>query len=130
MPSFSESSLFNRGRFSLHSGGESDFLIDCSALTATDLQALASRAAQMLPPFGRVEGIPTGGLQFADYLKQHIDPNADQLLIADDVLTTGASMEEYRAGRSAIGVVIFARGIPPVWVVPLLVLTHNRENNG
>ena len=34
------------------------------------------------------------------------------LLIVDDVLTTGGSMEEFRAGRDAIGAVIFMRCEP------------------
>ncbi|KKL20362.1 hypothetical protein LCGC14_2456230, partial [marine sediment metagenome] len=45
------------------------------------------------------------------------------LLIVDDVLTTGASMEKQRAGRTnTIGAVIFARGDCPAWVKPLFAM--------
>ena len=43
------------------------------------------------------------------------------MLIVDDVLTTGASMEHERArcsGRT-IGVVLFARGPCPEWIHPV-----------
>jgi len=66
--------------------------------------------------FGAVEGVPSGGLRFAEALRQY--QSAGPLLIADDVLTTGASMELHRAGRDALGVVIFARGPCPAWVAP------------
>jgi hypothetical protein len=48
------------------------------------------------------------------------------VLIADDVCTTGASMEEARAGRDCIGVVAFTRGSIPAWVTSLFTLAPKR----
>jgi hypothetical protein len=95
-------------------------------------------AAELLPAFGEVLGVPRGGLPFAEALASHsracscsyIHPPHDwclgsplPLLIAEDVVTTGGSMERFRAGRDAIGVCVFARGKVPAWVTPLFVLT-------
>lgn len=110
------SSLFNHGCFFLHSGGCSDFIVECEHLSDRDLAALAAMAAPRLPHFGAVEGVPEGGLRFAAALKKHVTPGAALLLIADDVLTVGTSMEAHRSGRPAAGIVIFARGNPPQWV--------------
>jgi len=112
-------SLFQRGRFQLHSGDVAYWKIDCDALTDGDIDTLASLAFDVLPSFGLVEGVPNGGLRLAASLQAYSRKGVDKLLIVDDVLTTGASMEEQRAGRDAIGLVIFARGPAPGWVTPL-----------
>lgn len=117
-----EMSLFQTGDFSLHSGARSIWKIECDALTPEDWRALAAMAAEILPPFGCVVGVPRGGLPFADALTQYVSPSP-LLLIADDVLTTGASMEEMLAAHDSsgpvIGVCVFARGPAPEWVTPL-----------
>lgn len=113
--------LFNAGDFELHSGGRSRLLIDCDALTDDDLAALAEHATTVLPPFGGLLGVARGGLRFAKALEPHVTDGP--LLIVDDVLTTGASMEQFRVSQRDIGVVIFARGDCPSWVTPLLALT-------
>jgi orotate phosphoribosyltransferase len=110
--------LFRAGRFVLHSGAVTNFLIDCNALTDEDLAALAAHVVARIPPFYAVEGVATGGLRFADALRPYVQAGGG-LLIVDDVLTTGASMEEQRHGRDALGVVMFARGPCPPWVWPL-----------
>lgn len=116
--------LFQFGSFILHSGEYSDFKIDCDALTDDDLKALAFITAKRLPPYWKVEGVPSGGLRFALSLQKYLsDIHTRFVLIVDDVLTTGASMERQRDGRNAIGVVIFARGPVPDWVIPLFVMT-------
>lgn len=113
--------LFNYGRFELHSGGVSRFLIDCDALTDDDLKALASVAEHLLPAYGRVESIPRGGARFAaemDQLRWAVD--TPTTLVVDDVWTTGKSMIEWRGNRTnVIGLVIFARSETPWWVTPL-----------
>lgn len=110
--------LFQLGDFRLHSGGDSRFKIECDALREDDWAALAYMAARRLPAYGSVEGVPTGGERFADALALYATEGG-VLLIADDVLTTGASMARHRAGREARGVVAFARGLAPDWVTPI-----------
>lgn len=114
-------SLFQYGDFLLHSGGRTNWIIDCRALTDEDLLALAQMAANMLPPFCLVEPIARGGLAFGDALRGHCQPKGSALIV-DDVLTTGASMEQRReslGGGKALGVVIFARGPCASWITPL-----------
>lgn len=150
-------SLFQLGDFVLHSGQRSRWKIDCNAPGPQDWKTLAAMAAEFLPPFGAVEGIPGGGLKLASamswyrkctcgrsapehwWTKKDEDPPGNCLrskklvdvaglcgckrfspippvLICDDVLTTGVSMEEQRAGREVIGLVIFARAETPKWI--------------
>src|SRR5688572_33099410 len=97
-------SLFQSGKFHLHSGAVAHWKIDCDALTDDDLATLAEMAAPfVLNGFGSVEGVPKGGLRFARHFS-HLRGHTDRVLIVDDVLTTGKSMEEQRSGRDAIGV--------------------------
>jgi orotate phosphoribosyltransferase len=118
--------LFRYGNFTLASGATSSWKIDCDALTPEDWDALAAMAASILPPFGYVEGVPTGGIPFAKALGKYVNPDSLTLLIAEDVLTTGGSMERFRNGLiegtcdpPTIGIVVFARGRCPNWVTPL-----------
>ena len=126
--------LFQKGEFHLHSGEVSDWKIDCDALTDADLETIAEQLVKRLPPFGRVSGVPTGGLRLAEVLGHHVTDGAP-LLIVDDVLTTGSSMEEHakecltalsRLGinppEPTLGTVIFARGKCPDWITPLFTL--------
>jgi hypothetical protein len=106
--------MFLLQEFTAHSGQRLDWKIECDNLTTADWMTLAKVAADMLPPFGAVEGVPSGGLALADALRTHATEGP--LLIVDDVLTTGGSMEHHRAGRDAIGIVAFARGPLPPWV--------------
>jgi orotate phosphoribosyltransferase len=117
------SALFNFGDFLLHSGGRSNFKIDCDALTRADLHALASLVAGSYQ-WSSVHGIPRGGLRFAEALRTFTQPGVSSRLIVDDVFTTGASMESarrnhQRAAETVIGIVIFSRGPTPDWVHPL-----------
>lgn len=109
-------SLFNLKRVTLHSGDESEWIIDCEALTDDDLKTLAFIAAQKVGEFGVVYPIPRGGYRFAQALIPYITPSSGTVLIADDVLTTGSSMliAMGRIVAPAKGVVIYARGeLPP-----------------
>ena len=105
--------LFQLGDFSLHSGAKSNWKIDCDALTDADWATLAW-IIQTRVKFGAVEGVPRGGLKLAAALLNY--QTSGPLLIVDDVLTTGGSMEKQRAGREAIGYVVFARGHCASWI--------------
>ncbi len=107
--------LFEAGYFRLHSGEETTWRINCEVLSDDDVRTLAAIIASHCT-FGSVEGVPTGGLRLAEALRPLA--TTGPLLIVDDVLTTGSSMEEHRAGRDAIGYVIFDRsgGCRQPWV--------------
>jgi orotate phosphoribosyltransferase len=117
--------LFQLGDFKLHSGEVSFWKIDCDALTDEDWKTLARIAYMKLIRFRKVIGIAKGGLKFAESLKPYCFPNPEYpILIVDDVLTTGTSMEESRKQiqGEAIGCVVFARNLcPPIasWVTAL-----------
>lgn len=111
--------LFRTGDFALSSGRRSNWKIDCEALTAWDWKTLALMLAERLPAFGKVEGVPRGGLLLAAAMEAYATSGESRLLVVDDVLTSGASMEKVRAGRHAVGAVVFARGSCPWWVMPL-----------
>lgn len=113
-------SLFNLGEFTLHSGGKTNFLIDCNALTDEDLAALAAITAEKFK-FHKVVGIPSGGLRFAQALQKYCTNNEeDGILVADDVCTTGKSFKDFVRENypdlTPKGVVIFNRGTVPNWV--------------
>ena len=129
---FDHPPLFRSGDFTLHSGQQATWKIDCDALTGADWDTLAEIAAKdCLGLYRWVEGVPTGGNRFAKALNRWaVGPDSDiqTILIADDVLMTGASMETQRAGReNVIGVVAFARGPWPKWVTPLFSTPGARE---
>ncbi len=120
-------SLFSTGLFTSHSGRLLGWRINAEALTYADVKTLAAAAARILPPFSFVHGIPKGGLPMAEQMVGHHTAYTRRLLIVDDVLTTGASMEEVRSRFSqswpeVIGLVIFARGPCPDWVTPIFTL--------
>ena len=117
-------SLFRVGDFTLHSGDKAQWKIDCDALTDSDIEALAKMICEQVRPFTRVMGIPRGGMRLAKALEPFCAPpeSCAGVLIVDDVLTTGTSMEQARTVRSEAlvqGAVIFARGECPEWIVPL-----------
>lgn len=118
--------LFQLGDFTLAGGARAAWKIECDALTSEDWTGLAAMAAEILPPFCTVFGVPLGGMPFARSLAKYETLDvAHPFLIAEDVVTTGGSMERFRArGRPyerivPIGVCVFARGPVPAWVVPL-----------
>lgn len=105
--------LFQTGKFELHSGGTSDFKIDCDALTDEDIKTIVSIIIKRYN-FSYVVGIPEGGIRLAKALIPHCKESYP-VLVVDDVLTTGASMKQYLKdyGSLSQGVVIFARGPVP-----------------
>ena len=137
-PSRRSPTLFTLGEFTSHSGLTLPFKIDCDALTDADLACLADVIANR-HAFSRAVGVPRGGLRLAVALQPYINPRLTSIMIVDDVLTTGKSMEDTRnelyaengrrmaagekvsslMGRAIFGLVIFARGPCPAWVTPL-----------
>ena len=119
--------LFQSGEFLLNSGIQSPLKIECDALQLLDWNTLA-RCVSAKMIFTHVLGVPTGGIRFALALKEFTSSISDEphLLIVDDVLTTGGSMERMREqvapnyeGFRITGVVAFARQEPPEWVRPI-----------
>ena len=119
-------SLFRLGWFTAASGSVLPWKVECDSFIDDDWLWAADEIARIVD-FRDVEGVPTGGLQLANLLAPLGKPSATSLLIVDDVLTTGGSMEQQRAGRDAVGFVVFARGPLPSWVRALWTFTgdHN-----
>lgn len=104
------------------SGGEyTEFKIECDALTKKDIACFAKLICEKTP-FCEVVSVPTGGDRIAKELRQYCTIDGP-VLIVDDVLTTGASMNKAKAEISdtkmVIGVVLFARREPPKWIIPI-----------
>ncbi len=113
--------LFQSGNFILHSGSLSHWKIDCDALTNDDWATLALMISERVK-FSVAIPIPCGGVKFASALRRYETGRIDRdpVLIVDDVLTTGTSMEEKRKYYpDSIGAVVFARGDCPDWITPL-----------
>jgi orotate phosphoribosyltransferase len=115
--------LFEKKKWTMHSGDTSDFKIECDALTCDDWDTIAYLISKHFS-FVNVVGVPLGGLALAKALKKY-KKSLGPLLIVDDVLTTGTSMEEMkdtyleRYNNNIIGVVVFARGKCPNWITPI-----------
>ncbi len=117
--------LFEDRSFVGHAGSKLLFKIECDALTDNDLETPAAIIARKYT-FGRVISVPRGGLRLARALEKYRSPEGD-VLIVDDVLTTGKSMEDMRlqlGEANVLGVVIFARGKCPSWVAPIFQLSE------
>lgn len=118
--------LFVKANIVLHSGQTTDWKIECDALTDEDVKTLCYLISVKVT-FGCVYGVPNGGSRFEKELLQYATRSArDPILIVDDVLTTGESMETAREQFSnlgyTIGVVIFSRGKCPDWITPIFQL--------
>src|ERR1700704_2776061 len=121
--------LFRLGKFELHSGQGTDFKIDCDGLTDEEIDALAYYGSKLVK-FSEVIGIPStrGGIDNGARIARAMLPftSTGPLLIVDDVLTTGRSMNEMKKQYpNAIGLVIFARQKPPQWVKTIFQLERN-----
>lgn len=110
--------------FTLHSGGQSQFKLEADALSREDCEAAAFWLLPTLGTFGSIEFVPSSSNLVPQWLAESLLPHAVEgsrvVLICDDVLTTGRSMDEKRAGRLGVGAVIFARGPTPHWIRALL----------
>jgi len=120
--------LFQLGNYTLHSGAKSDWKIECDVLGTGDWEALAKMASEILSPFGKVSGVPRGGLAFAKALEKYITPGDKGILIAEDIVTTGGSMVNHVLSNfpddfSYIkGIAVFCRGKKPYWVKSLFTM--------
>jgi len=114
--------MFSKEQIKLNSGQLSDFKIECDSLTVEDWECLAYLISKRLQ-FRSVLSVPKGGDKLASYLSGYCQDNkALPLLICDDVLTTGNSMEKVKeqiGQDNIIGVVIFSRGKCPKWITPI-----------
>jgi len=131
--------LFRYIDFISHSGYNLKWKIECDALSDDDLDTLAVIIADKINYtykkyiFKEVVGIPQGGLRIAKkvekLVKQLDDKKGTHILLIDDVLTTGQSMDEYRVkyqqNKQCIGIVLFARGSPASWIHPVFQLWDN-----
>ena len=116
-------SLFEIGSFKLAHAGQSSFRINADVLTTDDWNALTHLALKIIPPFGSVVPVPTGGIPFADALKPYTTEGP--VLIVDDVLTTGISIlkiaESY---KESILLVAFSRVARLPWFYSIFTLTE------
>lgn len=116
--------LFEKKTFKMHSGDIGHWKIECDALTDSDIETLAFMISEEFD-FSHVIGIPRGGIRIADALEKYKSEEGP-VLIVDDVLTTGNSMEEARFDMpiytDIIGVVLFARQKPVDWIHPVFQL--------
>jgi len=117
--------LFEKIDFILNSGTPSDFKIECDSLLDHDIDTFA-HLIQKKYQFSKVIGVPTGGTRIQDALQNYAsNDHTLPLLIVDDVLTTGNSMNKLKAEMeekgfdNIIGVVLFARGGCPEWIKPV-----------
>lgn len=125
--------LFEEKDFITHSGLRTFWKIECDSLTEEDWATLAKIVASTIK-FRRAIGVPSvNGEKFAEQLNILSNPYSSTILLVDDVLTTGKSLEELwdeqlDEGSSPDfikGAVVFARGECPGWITPIFQL--NKE---
>ena len=130
--------LFALENFELHSGKKVHWKIECDALTEDDYETLAwivSKEWKVV--YNGVKAIEgENSYIFAEKLRTYQQNWAfgiNTILIIDDVLTTGQSMQKvhdiWKSAKNIkqIGVVIFARGKCPDWVRPIFQMKNDRN---
>ena len=118
------------GWFSSHSRFQLPWKIDCDGLDIRDWECIADIIKWKFA-FGRVIGIPQGGLPLQRLLENYIEVGYSTLIV-DDVLTTGRSMDEARKNIDGpvIGVVVFARGKVDDWIWPIFQVSEWAQSRG
>lgn len=117
--------LFRWGEFTSHSGVKLPFKIDCDVLSDADIIGIANYIRSKAR-WTVTYSISSGGDRLAEELLKR-ESLSRKVIIVDDVLTTGASMEKQKAQllkephngikeKDVIGWVIFARSKPPNWI--------------
>lgn len=122
MESIDTMTLFKLGDFVSHSGKPLRYKIECDTLTDDDLECIAYIIASETS-FSSVVGVPTGGCRLAEALRPYSIAFSQYTLLVDDVMTTGASMEEMKTTLSSDidednidGWVIFSETDNPYWI--------------
>ena len=89
--------LFQKKTFTSHSGLELKWKIECDAISDAEWDCFATMILDyQKQPFCKVEGIPRGGLKLAERLQPYATGDSShQVMIVDDVYTTGGSFKEY-----------------------------------
>lgn len=125
-------SLLQWGDFTLHSGGKSWWRIDCDAFKDSEIHLLAKLIAEKVGEFDFIRypkshpgsSVPKLASALERYAR-HREFGTEIMLVVDDVLTTGKSIQPYYESNGAHngievkGAVIFARGECPDWVTPI-----------
>ena len=97
MPHRTSARLFESGDFISHAGLPLKWKLECDAIRPTEWKALAKMVMDYQErPFYKAVGIPRGGIPFADAMNEYASGNPnDQIMVCDDVFTTGTSMREF-----------------------------------
>lgn len=123
-------SLIQLGDFTLASGAQSTFKLECDQFIEDNIDGLVALIRHMVGPYKEVHGVPRGGLRLAEALRPFTTPDGVRLII-EDVLTTGGSMQRFTnelyaigstAWRECAGVAVFARGPCPAWTAALFMM--------
>ncbi len=120
--------MFQLGDFTLHSGQESEWKIECDAAKDGDWETWAALISEMAGNFREVVGVPRGGIRLATVLEKYKVPGDFPVLVVDDVLTTGESILRTLDNlEGAVGWVVFARGDCPPGVQALFQMPTERS---
>ena len=118
--------LFQSVDFKSHSGLDLTWKIEMDTLSDPEWFTICRMIMEYSSPFREAIGIPRGGIKLGNLLNQHgTGKREDPVLLVDDVLTTGESMNEFKRKRQwrnptkYIGWVVFARNKCPDWVTAL-----------
>ncbi len=126
--------LFVNAKFTSSAGLELLWKIECDTMGPGDWECLADRVAERFT-FRAVHAVPKGkptgvdnGARFADALAHRRTEDGDYYLIADDVFSTGGSMDRARERTARvmphlprIGVTAWNRTgqVPPQWIASI-----------